>query len=97
MPGQTRGFDFELDFRALKLNAGTLAECLQTWRAAGRAVHSIIPPASSGDIESLTSVLRQHNALLTREAAVSLREHGREHSRENRWLHNPTLDTLADL
>ena len=101
MPGQTRGFDFELDFRALKLNAGTLAECLQTWRAAGRAVHSIIPPASSGDLESLTSVLRQHNVLPTREEEVSFREHGREplreHFRENRWLHNPTLDTLADL
>lgn len=101
VPGQTRGFDFELDFRALKLTANTLAECLQTWRAAGRAVHSIIPPASSGDLESLANVLRQYNALPTLEAVMSLRDHGRERFRErfreHRWFHNPTLDTLVDL
>ena len=92
VPGQTRGFDFELDFRRGALTAASLAECLQAWRAAGRTVHSIVPPAGS-DLEGLSAVARQHNALLTLEGAVSLRAYGRGH----RWLHDPSVEALVEL
>lgn len=90
--GQTRGFDFELDFREVPVTAESLAETLQAWRTAGRAVHSVIPPAGS-DLESFANVLRPHNALLTLEGPVSLRSFGRGH----RWMHNPGLEALVEL
>jgi len=92
VPGQTRGFDFELDFRHVPLTAESLEGTLQAWRTAGRAVHSIIPPAGA-DLESFATLLRSHNAVLTLVGPVSLRSFGRGH----RWLHNPTFDALVDL
>ena len=92
VPGQTRGFDFELDLRPSSLTPEALAETLQSWRASGRAVHSVMPPAAD-DPEAWSAMLRQHNALLTLEGPVSLRAYGRGH----RWLHNPSAETLVEL
>jgi hypothetical protein len=87
---RTRGFDFELDFRGIALSADSLSNLLQSWRTAGRTVHSIIPPADA-DVEVLSAVTRQHNALLTVEESATLR--GRGH----RLLHNPSIETLLEF
>ncbi len=87
-----RGFDFELDLRGTALTTESLSETLQAWRAAGRQVHSVVPPEGS-DYEALSTVARQYNALLTLEGPVSLKAHGRGH----RWLREPGAETLIEL
>ncbi|MBY0505469.1 MAG: hypothetical protein K2X03_16265 [Bryobacteraceae bacterium] len=92
MAGQTRGFDFELDFTGLALTAELLGETLQAWRAAGRPVSSIVPPADS-DLEALSAAARQLNALLTLPGSIGLRAHGRGH----RAVADPGPGELAEL
>ena len=87
-----RGFDFELDFRSGHLTAEALGECLSAWRAAGRPVQSIMPPAES-DVEAFAATARQHNALLTLEGPISLKLHGRGH----RWLREPSVESMVEL
>ena len=87
-----RGFDFELDFRSTHLTAEALGECLSAWRAAGRPVQSIMPPAGA-DFEALAAAARQHNVLLTLEGPISLKLHGRGH----RWLPQPSVDEMVEL
>ena len=87
-----RGFDFELDFRGGQLTAAALGECLSAWRAAGRPVQSIVPPAGA-DFEALAATARQHNVLLTLEGPISLKLHGRGH----RWLPEPSIEEMVEL
>ena len=87
-----RGFDFELDFRGGQLTAAALGECLSAWRAAGRPVQSIVPPAGT-DFEALAATARQHNVLLTLEGPISLKLHGRGH----RWLPEPSIEEMVEL
>ena len=87
-----RGFDFELDFRGGQLTAAALGECLSAWRAAGRPVQSIVPPAGA-DFEAWAAAARQHNALLTLEGPISLKLHGRGH----RWLPAPSIEEMVEL
>lgn len=87
-----RGFDFELDFRGGHLTAEAMGECLSAWRAAGRPVQSIAPPAEA-DFEALAAAARQHNALLTLEGPISLKLHGRGH----RWLPEPSIEEMVEL
>ena len=87
-----RGFDFELDLRGGHITAEALGECLPAWRAAGRAVQSMVPPAGA-DLEAFAATARQHNVLLTLEGPISLKLYGRGH----RWLPEPSIETMVDL